>query len=225
MGYRQREAPAGVAIAVLLTAAGCAAPAPAPGAPADPVDELAVMMTGWFDSAEQAGREPEDYFHIRLVMLPIWPERTDGHWLYVEQAAASALERPYRQRVYHLHRTDDGRLVSDVYAIDDPLRHAGAWAREDGLRAIDPNDLTLRAGCSIVLDRAGPDRFAGATTGTGCASALRGASYATSEVEIEAARLTSWDRGWSDDGTQAWGATEGPYVFVKRGSGAPAPRP
>lgn len=187
------------------------------------VDELAVMLTGTFDSRVQAERAPDDFFHIRLVMVPIWTEREDGRWLYVEQAAASDLKRPYRQRIYHVHRDRTGQLRSDVYTLPgEPLDFAGGWADGTTFDSLRQRDLEPRDGCSILITRVGAWRFEGATEGHGCASALRGASYATSEVVIEPRTLTSWDRGWKADGTQAWGATAGGYEFVKRSTMPPS---
>ena len=62
-------------------------------------------------------------------------------------------------------------------------------------------------------NRGGPTVFYGGTVGTGCASTLRGAAYATSEVELFPDRLETWDRGYDAGGAQAWGATGSGYVF------------
>jgi hypothetical protein len=91
------------------------------------------------------------------------------------------------------------------------------------MRDVAPADLALRGGCSILLERAADDSFEGATTGTGCASSLRGAAYATTEVVVRHDRFTSWDRGWNTAGEQVWGAVKGPYAFVKRGAAPPPP--
>ena len=175
------------------------------------------FMTGTFSSAAQAEADPDNYFDIRLVMLPIWPERTDGPWLYVEQASSRALERPYRQRVYRLS-AGARFLRSDVYELPgDPLRHAGAWSSAGGLlTGLAPQDLIEREGCSILLERDGEGRFVGSTGEASCPSGLRGASYATSEVVVEKTRLTSLDRGYDDAGNQVWGSQAGPYEFLRQ---------
>jgi len=201
----------------LLAALGCqATPEPDPRAQAErPAERLAAWMTGSFSSAAQAAQQPEDYFDIRLVMVPIWTEREDGPWLYVEQAAASALDTPYRQRVYHLVGDADG-VRSDVYELPgDPLELAGAWAMPASFDAFGPAALALREGCSISLKEVA-GAFTGSTVGTDCRSSLRGAAYATSEVSIALEVLTSWDRGFDEAGEQVWGAEAGPYVFVKQ---------
>ena len=53
------------------------------------------------------------------------------------------------------------------------------------------------------------DSFVGSTNEKDCTSNLRGASYATSEARIEENVLTSWDRGYDENGVQVWGAITG----------------
>lgn len=178
--------------------------------------ELAGWMTGSFSSQAQAETHPDHFYDIRLVMTPIWTHRDDGPWLYVEQAAADSLDRPYRQRVYRLRRAADRSVHSEVFTLPgDPLEHAGDWRLERPLADLAPIDLELRQGCDIVLQRINNDTYAGSTRGEECPSQLRGASYATSDVVITPAQLLSWDRGYDANDEQVWGAEAGPYAFLK----------
>ena len=63
--------------------------------------KLAKCMTGTFSSQKQSLLD-STFFHISLHMTPIWKKSKDGFWLYVEQAMATGLDKPYRQRIYHL---------------------------------------------------------------------------------------------------------------------------
>ena len=180
------------------------------------IETLASWMEGSFSSANQAESDPESYYDIRLFMRRIWPSRTDAVWLYVEQASAESLERPYRQRIYRLSRVDDGTLRSAVFTLPgDPLEFAGAWQEAEVLASLAVEDLVLREGCSIELRRAGPEAFAGSTRGKECGSSLRGADYATSEVLITPERVLSWDRGFDTENQQVWGAEKAGYIFDK----------
>jgi hypothetical protein len=170
-------------------------------------------MTGAFSSCAQA-LEDSAYHDVRLHMVRIWPHRVDGYWLYVEQALASAMDQPYRQRVYHVDHIGGAYYCSTVYTVPDPSRFRGAWRNESALAELTPEDLIRKAGCTLVLKEQG-DSFIGSTLGRLCRSSLHGASYATSEVEIRKDRLVSWDRGFNVTGKQVWGATEGAYVFDK----------
>ena len=216
------------AMAAFLAAAPLAVPAGAPqgsppasaAAPAPASDpglaELAAVMAGSYSSAAQAAADPQGYRDIRLVMVPIWKDRPDGPWLYVEQAAATSLDKPYRQRVYQLVRTSPETIESRVFTLPDPpLQYAGAAQDPVKLADLTPEALTLRSGCAVVLKKSGPV-WTGSTAGKDCGSDLRGASYATSEVRISLSTLESWDRGYDSAGKQVWGAEKGPYIFVRQ---------
>jgi hypothetical protein len=197
--------------ALLLVATSCRTPPPPP-APTASLDRLAAWMTGSFSSAAQAKEDP-DFLDIRLHMARIWPDRADGVWLYVEQAVATAMERPYRQRVYSVTYVGGDLYESRVFELPDPAAAVGAWKEDAPLAALTPEMLVVREGASIYLRDLG-NRFEGSTLGRMCKSDFRGAAYATSEVTVYADRLVSWDRGFDADGKQVWGAVKGGYVFV-----------
>lgn len=205
-------------LAGLLAGSACAPAssrgAGSPAASDEDLQRLAGWMTGFFSSAAQAAADSA-YYDIRLVMTPIWSERSDGLWLYVEQAVAGREAQPYRQRVYRLRRVSAERLESAVFQLAAPERFAGAWRTPQAFSALTPDSLAERAGCAILLEPRGRDEFAGSTVDRGCPSELRGASYATSEVVIRADRMVSWDRGFDAEGRQVWGAETGGYVFDK----------
>jgi len=185
-----------------------------------PLTELTDWMTGSFSSHDQAMADPDNFRDVRLHMARIWLERSDGPWLYVEQAMANTLDQPYRQRVYQLSAEPGGTFRSRVYRFRDEspesLRAlAGAWREPAPLANLSPADLTALEGCDIVMTRAGDASFMGATAGTGCSSTRAGASYTTAQVTITPESLTSWDRGFAASGKQVWGATAGGYRFIK----------
>jgi CpeT protein len=175
--------------------------------------DLYQMMQGHFDSSEQAGAD-KDFFAISLVMTPILPEISSGYWLYVEQAVAATAEKPYRQRAYFLHYGQDGSLVSEVFTLRNPELYVRGW-ETGSLKTIDPVQFEKREGCAVYLQKQG-DVYVGGTRGKLCLSDLRGATYATSMVEIRDGVLTSWDQGFDANDKQVWGAVKGPYVFKKK---------
>lgn len=176
--------------------------------------KLVEMMEGSFSSEEQS-KNDSDYYDIRLHMKRIWPEISSAYWLYVEQAVASSQEKPYRQRVYRVTNTREGRFESAVFTMKDPLRFAGEWKNENPLSGLTPDSLTSREGCSVILTLMNDDTYEGSTDGNKCESDLRGAKYATSEVKISKDGIISWDRGYDAEGKQVWGAEKGGYVFKR----------
>jgi hypothetical protein len=175
---------------------------------------LLGYMAGSFNSCAQAARD-SNYFDISLSMTPIWQGKHDGHWLYVEQAVTAKLDKPYRQRIYNVRHEADGSFVSEVYTLPDEAKYIGAGKNTALLDGLTPSQLELRSGCAVVLRKEG-NAFAGSTVGNGCESSLRGAAYATSKVTITKGLVKSWDQGFDTSGKQVWGATEGPYEFVKQ---------
>ena len=190
--------------------------------PDDQAAKVAAMMQGHYDSRDQAAAD-KTYFPIALAMVLIWPDRSDGHWLYVEQAMADTPDKPYRQRAYRVYNGEDGEVISEVYTIAEPERFVQGW-RTGSLAALHRDMLQPRTGCAVHLRAQGdaaqsPTQsvvWQGATMGNGCASERSGAAYATAEVRLEAERMSSWDRGFDAAGKQVWGATAGAYVFMKR---------
>ena len=198
-----------------LALAACSSTRSSHGASEQDVATLASWMSGSFSSEAQHKADTK-YLDVRLHLARIWPANDDGAWLYVEQARGDAQERPYRQRIYHLHALGE-EIVNDVYELPgDTSSYTGAWKDPTLLKGVTPDRLTAREGCSIHLRRAQDGSFAGSTLGTGCPSDRQGAKFATSEVTVTATMLTSWDRGFDEKGNQVWGAIEGPYQFAKQ---------
>jgi CpeT protein len=198
-------------IAVLLATLAT----PAPAGESSGLETLASLMTGSFGSAEQSAHD-DGFRDVRLHVARIWSGRAARGevWLYVEQALASSLDEPYRQRIYRLSATNDDAFESAVWELPgNPLAYAGAWASPTRFDSLSPGDLVERRGCVVELRRVSPTEFAGSTRGRECLSSLRGAAYATSEVTFTEDAMTSWDRGYDAGGNQVWGSTKGPYVF------------
>lgn len=175
---------------------------------------LAGWLAGEFDSTEQADEDPR-YFAISLSACPVTAPSLGGRALYVEQAYMDDLENPYRQRIYTVQAPaeDEATASTTVYALEAPGDFVGACGEGVG-PSLDASDVSLRPGCGVVVQWSDAEEaFVGGTEGTDCASSINGASYATSDVRIEADLVSSWDRGFDDEGEQVWGATAGPYVF------------
>jgi len=191
--------------------------------PLEPVaPQLALWLAGIFDSAAPAARDRR-YWDVQVSACFVTVQGLDRpDVLYVEQAMKDSLDAPYRQRLYIVEPEDPPHLraVSRVFEVRGAERLVGACGDPFSVR-IDVADLTARSGCDVHVEWTG-DRFVGGTVGHECGSTLNGASYATSEAEIRADGFTSWDRGFTADGEQVWGAVAGPYEFAR--TAEPGPR-
>lgn len=177
------------------------------------LENFASLMIGQFSSREQSIRDTS-YFNIALSMSRIWVDRKDGIWLYVEQAVASQLEKPYRQRVYRLTHPSKDTYVSDVYTIKGAADVIGLRNDVAKQQLLTFDKIEMKEGCSVVLTQRA-DQYEGGTVANHCPSDLRGAKYATTKIVLKPGELYSWDQGFDANGKQVWGATKGGYVFVK----------
>ena len=82
-------------------------------------EQLTDWMQGHFTSEAQS-KQDKEFYNIHLNMVQIWPERTDGTWLYVEHAAIGYLDKPYRQRVYKLNREQGLIFARQVFTLTNP---------------------------------------------------------------------------------------------------------
>jgi len=177
--------------------------------------ELFSLMQGSFNSENQA-RQDSTYYNISLHMYPIWKDK--GNYLYVEQALNSMQNKPYRQRVYKVTRLNDSVFSSAIYTIPNDSLWIGKWKTPEDFDRISTEYIVERTGCEVLLQRIGENHYKGATGIKTCESSLRGASYATSEVEMTSEKILSWDRGFDAEGNHVWGAEKAGYIFDKLAS-------
>ena len=178
------------------------------------LNQLVDLLHGSFSSEAQS-KDDTTYFNISLVMVPIWKERTDGQWMYVEQAMATKLDKPYRQRVYRLQHPGENTFTSDIYTIKNALSYAGLQNDKTKLQKLSIDSLELKDGCTVTMIK-NNDVYAGGTDGKSCSSDLRGAKYATTKITMKKGELISWDQGFDSNDKQVWGATKGGYIFIKK---------
>ena len=90
-----------------------------------------------------------------------------------------------------------------------------SWKNPEALETILETDIELKKGCDVVLKREGFNKFVGTTGIKTCLSELRGATYATSKVNVYENKIISWDQGFDSDGKLVWGAEKMGYEFVR----------
>jgi len=180
----------------------------------EPIDaRLFRHLSGSFSSNEQSRRDMQ-YLDVRLATCRVDAPELGAQVMYVEQAVATALARPYRQRIYVVEAGETPSTASSrVLELTTPRDFIGA-CDEDAMRTVTLSETVDRPGCVVELTWDGT-RFSGGTVGMACLTDFNGATYATSEVTIDSEGLTSWDRGYDAADVQVWGAVVGPYEFTR----------
>jgi hypothetical protein len=209
---------------LLACAAACVSAGPSKTSDAE---LLAAWLSGSFNSHAQCAAEAAsgademralvaqhaEHADVRMHAVPVWTDREDGRWLYVERERANRPGSAYFERVVHVH-FDGHALVSDTYLLPgDEHRFDGAWRTPKALADVDVGSLVLRAGSRLHWSRTTGGTFSGVPEYGSCSSVLQGATHATSRMTVSSSRITSWDQGFDDAGKQVWGVTSGPYVL------------
>lgn len=207
--------------AALLLAVGCDSEEPTDTGDTGAVEVESIAPTyfrylqGHFDSADQAAVNAS-YYAIELTMCPVEAPELGEMALYVEQAVAG--DEPYRQRIYVIEDGDqpDRQARSVMYE----LHYATPWSgfcdgESTATGVVTPEYVSKLEGCDVTVAWDG-ERFTGSTVEGECLNDWGGATYATSEVMLADDRLESWDQGWDANGNYVWGATAGPYEFIRR---------
>lgn len=177
------------------------------------LDELVRIMTGSYNSEKQSKKD-STYYNISLHMYPIWTKSSD-FWIYVEQALNNKQDQPYRQRVYKVEKVEKNKFKTIIFTLKDEQSFIGKWKTPNYFDQFDTSILKERSGCEVYLSKLDTYIYKGSTLEDQCKSSLRGASYATSKVEIDKKSIYSWDQGFDKQGKQVWGAEKGGYIFDK----------
>lgn len=178
------------------------------------LDAFLAAMGGSYANDEQVRLDP-DFFGMRLGIAPIWLNRGDGRWLYLEETPSGTPDAPIRQRVFRLTRKGKEQAIEmQSFRLPAPQLFAGASADPERLEAIAPQDLISDTGCVIVVEPL-EIGFRGATVGRACAGSADAAAYVTSEFEVSGTTLTLFIRGYDAEGRQVFGPTKGPYLFQR----------
>lgn len=174
--------------------------------------DYAQAAIGHFSSAAQHRRDPA-YDEVEVRVVRIWPERTDGLWLYQEQAIVNqpgksrdqALAAPYFQFVAHVVTLKAGSIRRDNFRVRDAGRFTGAR-----VEALAQADL-MEASCHNRIDRIASGWFVGTTES--CVNRYKGAAWMLSLSVLTARTYVNWDRGFDASGTRIWGPAQGGYIF------------
>ncbi|KAH9770329.1 chromophore lyase CRL [Citrus sinensis] len=154
---------------------------------------VADSLSGEKFSKEQASRDPDNFFNIRMLTCPA-AEMVDGSkLLYLEQVSSYAIREVEEYKNFCDRPRDQRPLPEEV--IGDIGEHL--------------TTIHLRR-----CDRGKRCLYEGSTPPGGFPNSWNGATYSTSELAVlKNNEIHTWDRGFDDDGNQVWGVKAGPYEF------------
>ncbi len=120
--------------------------------------KLAKWITGIYSNSTN---------EIHLTMHPIWQNKNDGFWIYMEQSFTKN-NKPIIQHIYQLIELKDGLYEMAVYEIPLKSRFIGCWKKEHPLETLNPDLLIQKTDCTIIIKRKCQLIFEGNTIENDC---------------------------------------------------------
>jgi hypothetical protein len=220
-----RRAVAFVLVLFLAACASAPAPAPVPGPAATSVDTLDVLnaqrglelLTSYLVGTWNTIPQKEGYGDsapARLRIARLWPERTDGYWLYWEYANPADEGQVTRQRIFRFVREGSTIRALTYRLPGNPAGYAGEWRKERPFESLKPDSLRELPGCAAVWDRPFEIYFASGTPGKACPGDRAEIRNEHSEFFLGPSSLRAWITGLDASGKQVDGPS-GPSEFRK----------
>lgn len=183
---------------------------------------LASWMAGEFENRAQAKAEPVWYPHIRVWQRPV-QLFDQGIALFLEQASALSLDRPYRQRLLHLSQSPTAAAITgQYYALTNPGEFQGASRDLERLRLLQLDSLERLPTCRLTIAcQPGSQRFEAQAGEELCSFTYGGQqrfvqlgfTIRQSQGETE---LQVHEKGVDPStGKGLWGALMGPFKLIK----------
>ncbi|KAK1311219.1 hypothetical protein QJS10_CPA08g00398 [Acorus calamus] len=183
---------------------------------------VAESLSGEKFSRDQASRDPQNYFNLRMLTCPATEMVDSSRVLYFEQAFWRTPQKPFRQRFYMV-KPCPKEMKCDVelssYALRDAEEYKNFCDRPKDQRPQAEEvvgDIAEHL-TTIYLSRCERGKrclYEGSTPPGGFPNPWNGASYCTTDLAVHKnGEIHTWDRCYDEEGNQVWGAKEGPYEF------------
>ena len=184
------------------------------------VEAVAARLEGVMDTATQASVNSK-VSNVRMTTCRVALAEGENALqsktivLYQEQALASELTKPYRQRFLQLSASPMSQSVqSRSFKPANPAAWVNFCNQSATTRTVKPADIGIVV-CNVFLRRAGND-YVGNTPVDGCPANVRGAVRIKNHIVLRPIGMDTWDRGFDASGKQVWGAKTESYQFRRR---------
>lgn len=165
-------------------------------------------------------RSTNDVIHgrkvnIDLQVLPIWQDRIDGEWLYIESRIVNSPNKPFLQRIMQLVATPNGLIRLYSYSIPRASDFAGAYYNPPLLTSLTQSQLSIRNNCELLIDFKVTGTFVGATKTGSCLSSYNSSPLMSTFFAVSAENISFLDSGYNESGVIVPGRLDIPVTFLK----------
>ncbi|GIC77341.1 hypothetical protein FMO003_35440 [Moritella sp. F3] len=178
--------------------------------------ENTALLRQWLGGVHQStndviqGRK----VNIGLQVLPIWQDRIDGEWLYIESRIIDSPNKPFRQRILQLVATPNGLIRLYSYTIPRASDFAGAYYVPQVLASLTQSQLSISNNCELLIELKVTSTFVGETDANSCLSS-KGTALLTTFFAVSEVNISFLDGGYDKFGNLLPGRLEEPVTFLK----------
>lgn len=152
---------------------------------------------------------------IGLQIFPIWEERFDGEWLYMESGIVGSPHKPFRQRILQLVATPNGLIRLYSYSIPRASDFAGAYYLPEVLTSLTQSQLSIRNSCDLLIELKVTNTFVGETDPESCITTAHNTSLITTFFAVSEANISFLDGSYDPFGRLIPGRLDTPVTFLK----------
>jgi len=151
--------------------------------------------------------------NIDLQVFPIWQDRIDGEWLYMESSVVDS-PKPFRQRILQLVATPNGLIRLYIYSIPRASDFAGAYYSPQVLTSLTQSQLSISNNCELLMELKVTNTFVGETDVDSCLI-KNDKSFMTKFFGVSETNMSFLDSGYDKLGTLEPGRLDVPVTFLK----------
>ncbi len=174
---------------------------------------LSSWLPGIYESTNVKFQDEE--LNVTLHILPIWQERSDGKWFYIESNIINKMTKPFRQRILQFVATPSDHIRMYTYRIPRATDFAGAYFSPELLASLTPSQISIRNGCELNIKHKMTDIFVGESDHLACFSKVNGGQLMTTFLSLSEYSLSYWNRGTNENGRVVLGDEQAPMSFIK----------
>jgi hypothetical protein len=208
-------------LAVAVLAAGCAAP------PQTKHESELVQVTAWlpghYDNRAQvatdAKHERSSHDAVSVIIVKVDSLTVGEHVFYLQQFLTGAPSQVLAQHILSFEVVKD-QIVETVYNLAEPKRWREGDASPELFSSLQPDDLKMITGCSLIWKKDG-DHFTAQNDRRHCHTTPESAPAAVSaewKVELEADQLSLSEQAFDSDGALVYGREDEPFLRLRKRS-------
>lgn len=115
-------------------------------------DRFKQQIMGHFGNQRQVAERPEmGEKHQEFIIVPIFQERPNEFWVYLEYFSPAMHEAPIDQRIEQYVRLNRDSILMEVYYLKDPQKYINEWKKANPFKELTKEGLIRDETCDLII--------------------------------------------------------------------------